>query len=536
MTPRVERGGGVDALPRVTKVSVIVPVFNPGTDIDRLISSLLSQTMPAPEREFVFVDDGSTDATGARLDALAAAHADVRVVHTPNSGWPGRPRNLGLDLAEGEFVFFADNDDWLDREALERLYAVATTHSADIVIGKVVGHGRMVPRIFTEDRHGLDARRVPLGLLTPHKLFRRTLLEQHGIRFPEARRRLEDHLFVVPAYFAAERISVLSSHPIYHWMRRASDASASRQRADPAAHVESLRELMTMVDDRTAPGALRDRYHLHWYRSKVLRRLGRATAHQRDREYRVQVYEATRQLMEERFPPRLDDRLAYNLWLRARLARRGDLEGLERLAAFDDGVRARARVVGARTLDRSALVRVRCGLRWHGGPAVPVARDRERLLWQPPAELEGLWGESERDLATALDARTRVVLRSQDDKTEWVLPTATTIAVPRARDGEAVRARVVAEVRVDPAVAAAGAPLPPGWYTVRVTVSLAGFAAEAPAHADGEPFAVIVTPDGHATPSHQVEHVPRGASRAGRVTHLFERVKAMARVPVRSRS
>ena len=63
----------------------------------------------------IFVDDGSTDGTRRRLDALAAEHDHVRVEHIPNSGWPGRPRNVGLDLARGEFVYFVDNDDWLAR-------------------------------------------------------------------------------------------------------------------------------------------------------------------------------------------------------------------------------------------------------------------------------------------------------------------------------------------------------------------------------------------------------------------------------------
>ncbi len=218
----------------MAKVSVIVPVYNPGADIDPLIDSLLGQTMPAGERELVFVDDGSTDGTGARLDALASEHADVRVVHTPNSGWPGRPRNVGLDLAGGEFVFFADNDDWLERDALERLYAAATTHRADIVVGKVVGHGRGVPHIFAADRHGLDARRAPLLLLTPHKLFRRALLEQHGIRFPEGRTRLEDRLFLVPAYFAAQ---TLVYHGGYYGMSRAD----ARRRAGEMMDVFDLR-------------------------------------------------------------------------------------------------------------------------------------------------------------------------------------------------------------------------------------------------------------------------------------------------------
>src|SRR4051794_41937909 len=123
------------------KVSVIVPVFEPGPLIEPLIASLLVQTMPAGEREVIFVDDGSTDGTGERLDRLAVEHPGVRALHIPNSGWPGRPRNVGLDAARGEFVFFADHDDWLEPDALERLYAVATEHDADIVIGKVVGHG-----------------------------------------------------------------------------------------------------------------------------------------------------------------------------------------------------------------------------------------------------------------------------------------------------------------------------------------------------------------------------------------------------------
>src|SRR4051812_825426 len=124
------------------RVSVIVPVFDPGEAIDECIASLLAQTMPAGGLELIFVDDGSTDGTAERLDALAAGHAHVRVKHIPNSGWPGRPRNLGMEMARAEFVYFVDNDDWLEPDAVERLHAAAVEDAADIVIGKVVGHGK----------------------------------------------------------------------------------------------------------------------------------------------------------------------------------------------------------------------------------------------------------------------------------------------------------------------------------------------------------------------------------------------------------
>src|SRR4051794_25377565 len=142
----------------MVKVSVVVPVYNPGEYIEPLLESLLAQSMPAGECELVFVDDGSTDGTVQRLEALAARHAHVRVAAIPRSGWPGRPRNVGIDLARGEYVFLSDHDDRLSPEALERLYAIAIADAADIVMGKVVGHGKGVPRdVFRCNRHGLTA-------------------------------------------------------------------------------------------------------------------------------------------------------------------------------------------------------------------------------------------------------------------------------------------------------------------------------------------------------------------------------------------
>jgi poly(ribitol-phosphate) beta-N-acetylglucosaminyltransferase len=496
----------------MTRVSVVVPVFEPGRLIEPLIGSLLAQTLPAGERELLFVDDGSRDGTGERLDALAAEHPDVRVLHIPNSGWPGRPRNVGLDAAAGEFVFFADHDDWLEPDALARLYAATAEHAADIVIGKVVGHGgRRTPHLSLADQHGLGAGDAPLGLLTPHKLFRRALLAKHGIRFPEGEQRLEDHLFVVPAFFAAARISVLVSHPVYHWVLRRDRANASYRRAAPDAHFSAVRELLTMVDARTEPGPLRDRYHGHWYRGKVLARLG---ARHRDPAYRAEVYAAARALIEERFPPRLDDALAFNLRLRARLARRDEPSGLDRLGAFESGLRARARVVVARPDGDALALEVTGRLRRAGSRAIAVARHGDRLLWEPPAELGETFGEDERDVTGALAGQVTVVLRSQDDETEWAQAVTQRTHLPAAADGAPVFPRVSGRLRIDPALAAGGAALPPGRYDVRVTLSIAGFAAEAPARTDGTPFTISVSPEGRVTPSMRVGDAPASGLRA----------------------
>jgi glycosyltransferase involved in cell wall biosynthesis len=123
------------------RVSVIVAVYNPGEYLEGLVESLLAQSLRPGEFEVIFVDDGSTDGANVRLDELASLHPHIQAIHIPNSGWPGRPRNLGIDAARGRYVYFVDHDDWLAPEALERLADRADRTDADVVLGKEVGHG-----------------------------------------------------------------------------------------------------------------------------------------------------------------------------------------------------------------------------------------------------------------------------------------------------------------------------------------------------------------------------------------------------------
>ena len=118
------------------------------------------------------------------------------------------------------------------------MHAMAVRDDADIVIGKVVGYGpgKLIPKtLFVENRSGIrlgDWASI-LWLLSPHKLFRRSMLDEHGIRFPEGRRRLEDHLFVMHAYFHARSISVLADYPCYHWMVRERESTRRCGRSTP---------------------------------------------------------------------------------------------------------------------------------------------------------------------------------------------------------------------------------------------------------------------------------------------------------------
>lgn len=466
----------------VIKVSVIVPVYNPGKNIKDLLRTVLGQSLPADEYEVIFVDDGSTDATPALLDELAAEHANVRVEHIPNSGWPGRPRNIGTDLAQGEYVLYVDNDDWLGLQALERLYARAQADDADIVVGKVVGHGKDVARpIFAANQTGVGLDWAPLvTLLSPHKLLRRAFLDEHGLRFPEGRRRLEDHVFMVNAYVRTRRISILADYPCYHWVRRR--RSASFRRLDPGAYYRDLEEVLDLLDEHVEPGELHDRLYSNWYRGKLLRRVGGPALLRRteaDEAYARELFDEVRRVTQRRFGPAMERYLPFNLRVRSHLLRTGSFEGLVALAAFESQLQARA-IAYPREHGKGLALRLDLALR---GTEQPLIFERHgddedrRVRWvPPPGPLRELLPEALLD-ATADFAASQPALFLHSPKTHSEYPIAAKGEARLITDGTVAQA---GDARLNPGRASGGSPLRAGTWEVHAVTEIAGFTATAP--------------------------------------------------------
>ena len=92
-------------------ISVIMLTYNRETLVRRAIESILAQTYL--NFEYVIVDNGSTDRSGAIADEYATKDARIRVIHRER-GNIGAGRNTGLDAAKGEYIAFVDDDDWAE--------------------------------------------------------------------------------------------------------------------------------------------------------------------------------------------------------------------------------------------------------------------------------------------------------------------------------------------------------------------------------------------------------------------------------------
>lgn len=90
------------------KVSVIVPVYNVEKLLQRCIDSILAQTFT--DFELLLIDDGSKDKSGEICDEYAAKDSRIRVFHKQNGG-VSTARNIGIDKAQGEWIYFVDSDD-----------------------------------------------------------------------------------------------------------------------------------------------------------------------------------------------------------------------------------------------------------------------------------------------------------------------------------------------------------------------------------------------------------------------------------------
>ena len=166
-------------------ISIIIPVYNAESSILRTLDSILSQTLDFRCLEILLVDDCSTDNSFSLISKFAAQYDNVRVFQTKSpSGSAGAPRNVGLDNASAPYIMFLDNDDVLLPDACNKMLSEISSRELDFLQGTHYTLDSSGKTTFINKSSQLTGFKVFLPLVWD-KIYNRSFIETHSIRFPE---------------------------------------------------------------------------------------------------------------------------------------------------------------------------------------------------------------------------------------------------------------------------------------------------------------------------------------------------------------
>lgn len=216
------------------KVSIVIPVYNVENYLDKCIKSVISQTHK--NLEIILVDDGSTDKSGKIADFYKKKDDRIKVIHKKNEK-VSAARNTGIDVATGEYVCFADADDYLMPDYVEYLLGMAVDNDADVALTKdmfTTFHPNQVEgdniQTRTPEQATIDilTYNLPIGVYC--KMFRRSFLGEE-IRFVPHIYIGEGFNFNTMAFQRANKV-VEGNRRIYFYRRDNPTSATTKFRVD----------------------------------------------------------------------------------------------------------------------------------------------------------------------------------------------------------------------------------------------------------------------------------------------------------------
>lgn len=203
-------------------ISVIVPVYNTQLYVGRCLETLINQSYN--QLEIILVDDGSTDNSRVICEKYQAKDRRIKVV-TKENGGASTARNLGIELAQGEYICFVDSDDFVDFNYIKLLYEMCIENNC---LCSICGfEGTMNDKVdlinyqqyeqykltYIEALSPRDPKWSVESIIPVSKLYHRSLFE--GVRFPEGKIH-EDEATIYKLIYNAKEVMVTRAM-MYHY-------------------------------------------------------------------------------------------------------------------------------------------------------------------------------------------------------------------------------------------------------------------------------------------------------------------------------
>lgn len=213
-------------------VSICVPIYNVAPYIERCARSLFEQDYK--NIEYIFVNDGSTDDSMPRLEAVLATYPErqsmVHIYHNDRNHGLAYTRRISIEKATGEYIVCIDSDDWVDKNYISSLIQEAIASQADIVDAPYIEQYAGQQTYYPAYRHTASIFEDYLMDRVNHlsgKIIKRSLFLEHHCFAPEGLNYLEDRIALLHLCHYAQKISAISDS-VYHYERQESSISFAK--------------------------------------------------------------------------------------------------------------------------------------------------------------------------------------------------------------------------------------------------------------------------------------------------------------------
>lgn len=208
----------------MTKLSIIVPVYNVEKYLPKCLESLIKQTLK--DIEIICVNDGSMDNSLTILKEFASKDSRIRIIDNQHQG-VAKTRNTGIGQSTGEYIGFVDSDDYIDIDFFEKLYNSATKSNSDIAIASILKHKNFFniynakytkeeTAITIQDKIKLCEDKKHFFFYAWNKIYHSGFIKENNIKFSEGQI-YEDVMFAIKAlYYSNKIISVYGTK--YHYI------------------------------------------------------------------------------------------------------------------------------------------------------------------------------------------------------------------------------------------------------------------------------------------------------------------------------
>lgn len=201
-------------------LSFIVPVYNVEKYLTDCLDSLLDQDISHKDYEIICVNDGSTDGSFEILQEYAHNNANIKLLSKENGGLAAA-RNIGLDFAVGEYIWFVDSDDFIQRNCLGELKNLAEqTQSDRISTGAYTFRDTLSEEEMNKANQGKLSTNTGLNNIAVwNNLFRLSHLKENGLKFHSELRYAEDGIYMFE-FSLTDHTEVMDENVCYYYRLR----------------------------------------------------------------------------------------------------------------------------------------------------------------------------------------------------------------------------------------------------------------------------------------------------------------------------